>query len=68
MEKNNINIAVKASRTLGMLSPVLKVTGTWARQLVYNTLVRPILDFGCEVWNPDVKQLKKVLNQPPIYF
>ena len=50
-----------------MLSRVLKMADTRTRQLAYNTLVRPILEFGCQVWDPylrkDVKQLEKVQNR-----
>ena len=50
-EKHMTNITAKASRTLGMLSRVLKMADTRTRQLAYNTLVRPILEFGCQVWD-----------------
>ena len=52
---------------LGMLSLVLKLADTWTRKLVYNTLVRHILEFRRQVWEPylsmDVKQLEKVQHQ-----
>ena len=56
-----------------MLSRVLKMADTQTRQLAYNTLVRPILEFDCQVWDPylrkDVKQLEKVQNRAPkIHF
>ena len=58
-EKHITNITAKVSRTLGMLSRVLKMADTRTRQLVYKTLVRPILEFGCQVWDP---YLWKMLN------
>lgn len=64
----HINIIVaKASRTLGMLWRVLKTADTRTRQLAYNALVRPILEYGCSAWDPylakDIRQLEKVQNR-----
>ena len=39
-----------------MLRRVLKTADTKTRQVAYNTLVRPVLKYGCEVWDPYTKK------------
>ena len=46
----------KTNRLLGMLRRVLKTADTKTRQVAYNTLVRPVLKYGCEVWDPYTKK------------
>jgi hypothetical protein len=66
-EKHINNIVSKATRLLGMLSRVLKTADTKTRQVAYNTLVRPVLEYGCQVWDPylkkDIKRLEQVQNK-----
>jgi len=60
-------LASKATRTLGMLQRVLKTADTKTRLVAYNTLVKPILEYGCQVWDPylkkDIKKLEKIQNK-----
>ena len=50
-----------------MLATVLKSADTKTRRVAYVTLVRPVLEYGCEVWDPhqtkDIKKLKKMQNK-----
>ena len=46
----------KADRLLGMLRRVLKTADTKTQQVAYNTLVRPVLEYGCEVGDPYTKK------------
>ena len=50
-----------------MLRRVLKTADTKTRQVAYNTLVRPVLDYGCEVWDRYTKKridkIEKVQNR-----
>ena len=60
-------VASKALKLLGMLSRVIKTADTKTRQMAYNTLIRPVLEYGCQVWDPylskDIKQLEKIQNR-----
>ena len=61
-------VASKALKLLGMLSRAIKTADTKTRQMAYNnTLIRPILEYGCQVWDPylskDIKQLEKIQNR-----
>jgi hypothetical protein len=60
-------IEAKANRLLGMLARVLKSADTKTRMVAYNTLVRPVLEYGCQVWDPylkkDIKKLEKIQNR-----
>ena len=62
-EKHITNIIAKASRTLGMWSRVLQMADTQTRQLAYNTLVRPILEFRCPVCDPYLRKYVKQLEK-----
>lgn len=59
-------IISKANRSLGMLRRVLKDADTKTRQVAFLSLVRPVLEFGCLVWDPylkrDIKRMEKVQN------
>ena len=61
------NIVAKASGRLGLLRRALKSADSRTRQQAYNTIVRPILEYGCPVWDPcltkDIKKLEKVQNR-----
>ena len=48
------NIACKAKRSNGVLRRVLKDTKT--KLIAFNTLVRPVLEYGCPVWDPFLKK------------
>ena len=59
-------VASKALKLLRMLSRVIKTADTKTRKMAYNTLIRPALEYGCQVWDPylskDIKQLEKIQN------
>ena len=61
------NIVAKASGRLGLLRRALKSADSRTRQQAYNTIVMPILEYGCPVWDPclakDIKKLEKVQNK-----
>lgn len=61
------NIVSRARRLLGMLRRVLKDGDTKTRMIAFNTLVRPILEYGCPVWDPyfkkDIGSLQRVQNE-----
>ena len=54
-------------RLLGMLLRVLRTADTKTREVTYYTIVRPIHEGGCQVWNPhlkmDITDLEKVQNK-----
>jgi hypothetical protein len=62
-----IIIVAKATKLLGMLKRVLKTADTKTRQVAYNTIVRPVLEYGCQVWDPylkkDIGKLEKCQNK-----
>ena len=45
------NIACKARRLDGMLRRVFKDADTKTRLIAFNTLVWPVLEYGCPVWD-----------------
>ena len=61
------NIVAKASGRLGLLRRALKLSDSRTKQQAYNTIVRPILEYGCSVRDPclakDIKMLEKVQNR-----
>ena len=63
------NIACKASRLTGMLRIVLKDADTKTRLIVFiNTLVRPVLEYGCPVWDLFLKKYIKILQKSTGYW
>ena len=60
-------IIAKSYKLLGMLYRVLRSADTRTRQLAYYTLIRPILEYGCPVWDPylkkEIKQLETIQNR-----
>lgn len=56
-------ITAKADRLLGMLKRVLKTADTKTRLVAYTTLIRPILEYGCEVWDPYTKKHIQMLEK-----
>jgi len=51
------NIVSKANRTLGLLRRNLKVASKPAKELAYQGLVRPQVEYGSVVWDPHTKNL-----------
>jgi len=50
------HIEAKGKKILGMLSRVLKTADTKTRKVAYETLVWPVLEYGCQVWDPHMKK------------
>ena len=46
------DVATKANKTLGFLRRNLKVGSITTKSLAYKTLVRPQMEYACEVWDP----------------
>jgi hypothetical protein len=61
------NMSSKASRLLGMLSRVLSSADTKTRKVAYDTIVRPVVEYGCQAWDPylkkDIKKLERIQNR-----
>ena len=53
------HIVSKASRLLGMLARVLISADTKTRKVAYEILVRPVLEYECEFWDPQQKKTSK---------
>ena len=57
-------ITVKANRTLGLLKRNIKTKQSKVREMTYNTLVRPQLEYASPIWDPYTKgkilQIQKV--------
>ena len=45
-------ILSKANRSLGMLRRVLKDADTQTRKIAFITLIRPVLEYGCMIFDP----------------
>ncbi|RUS78658.1 hypothetical protein EGW08_013585 [Elysia chlorotica] len=51
--KSHINIiSAKANKTLGFLRRNIKIGSIYTKALAYKALVRPQLEYACEVWDP----------------
>ena len=61
------SITTKATQRLAMLKRVLRDSNLPTRKVAYFSIVRPVLEYACQVWDPyqknQVKQLEKVQNQ-----
>ena len=57
-------ITVKVNRTLGFLKRNIKTKQSKVREMAYNTLVRPQLEYASPIWDPYTKgkilQIEKV--------
>lgn len=66
-DRNIENITSWVSRLLGMFARVLKSVDTRTRKAVYKIPVRPLLEYGCQVWNRylrrDITKLKEIQNR-----
>ena len=66
-DKHIDKIESKANQRLGMLKRVLKTADRKTRKIAYETLVRPVLEYGSQVWDPykkkNIKRLEKVQNK-----
>ncbi|KAI8477892.1 hypothetical protein Bbelb_443780, partial [Branchiostoma belcheri] len=59
------NIVNKASKTLGFLRRNLRASSKRVREIAYFTLVRPIVEYACPVWDPhptakDITRIEQV--------
>lgn len=59
----------KALKRLGYLQRVLRVAPKETKLLTFKTLVRPLLEYGCVVWNPhkasDIAKLESIQKKKP---
>ena len=62
MEKHVSNICTKASRTLGFLRRNLAACPRDVKESAYKGLVRPILEYGSSVWDPQSLLLQDELE------
>ena len=46
------NICQKANNTLAFLRRNLRIQSTQLKTTAYQTLVRPLLEYGCTIWDP----------------
>ena len=51
-DENVNNICSKANKTLGFLRRNLRIRASNVEKTTYKTLVRPILEYACSVWDP----------------
>ncbi|XP_070196664.1 uncharacterized protein [Littorina saxatilis] len=63
-DKHINNVCAKANSALGMLRRNLKIGSPKTKELAYKSLVRPIVEYACTVWDPhkikEVSQIEKV--------
>lgn len=57
------NITKKANKTLGMLRRCLHEANFRTKHLAYVTVVRPILEYACQVWSPYLKGQRDALER-----
>ena len=61
------NITTKAIQKLALLKRTLRHSNTPTRKIAYYTIVRPTLEYACQIWDPHQKdkihQLEKVQNR-----
>ena len=50
------NITAKANRTLGFIKSNIKTSNESVKELAFNTLVRPQVEYASSVWSPSTKQ------------
>ena len=50
------NVCTKANRTLGFLRPNLHSCPQEVKEAAYKGLVRPVLEYGSSVWDPESAQ------------
>lgn len=65
--KHITNMEAKANRLLGLLTRTLKTADTKTRKIAYETLMRPVLEYGSQVWDPfmkkDIGRIEKIQNR-----
>lgn len=57
------NIVAKGNKRLGYIRRVLKQASTDTKLTAYKMLVRPLLDYACEIWDPYHKKSVSKLEQ-----
>jgi hypothetical protein len=64
-------VAKKGNRSLGFVKRNIKTSNTKVKTLAYNSLVRPILEYACQVWDPhtekDIQKLESVQRRAARY-
>ena len=75
---NNLNwsphidkVVKKGNRSLGFVRRNIKTSNSNVKTLAYNALVRPILEYSCQVWDPhtnkDIQKLESVQRRAARY-
>ena len=66
-DKHIDTVAKKATQRLAMLRRILKTADTPTRRIAYFSLVRSILEYASQIWDPSekkyAKKLEKIQNQ-----
>jgi hypothetical protein len=57
------NVANKASKTLGFIRRNLKIGSIKTKEKAYNAIVRPTLEYACQVWDPHTMEDKYTLEK-----
>ena len=61
VKEQNRYVCKKANSTLGFLKRNTSACPKYIKEKCYKTLVKPILDYGCAVWDPHhKKQMEKI--------
>ena len=60
--QNTAKIAAKANSRLGLIKRTFKIRTEKIIIVLYKSLVRPILEYGCVIWSPYTKQDTDVLE------
>ena len=56
-------VAAKGNRALGFTKRNIRTTSQPTKELAYNTLVRPVMEYAAPVWSPHLKGHKEVLKK-----
>ena len=62
-EKHIHNITCKANSQLGFIRRNVRARSIKTREKLYNTLVRPHLEYAASVWNPHVTKQKQAIEK-----
>ena len=64
-------VAKKANKSLGFIKRNIKTNNKYVKTLAYNSLVRPHLEYACQVWDPytdkDISKLESVQRRAARY-
>ena len=52
-----LSVVKKGNKALGLIKRCLFDASTKTKLLAFNTIVRPVLEYACQVWSPHIKSL-----------